>query len=117
MLLETKQDTRGVLYEAFSVEAGQVFVVIINPGFTRGNHYHKRKTEKFIVVSGSATISLRNRKNNACKSYRVTAGRPKLVTVYPWTVHNVMSKLGCVLLCWASEKLNDNDTDTYSEEV
>jgi len=117
MPLDIKQDDRGMLYEAFPSDGGQIFVITINPGFTRGNHYHKRKVEKFIVVSGSATIACRNRGTGAYKSCRLLGERPEAVTVTPNITHSITSKEGCVLICWVSEKLNSEDPDTYPEEV
>ena len=31
---------------------GQTFISLTRPGVTRGNHYHRRKVERFLVVAG-----------------------------------------------------------------
>lgn len=115
--LDVITDTRGSLYEAFPVNKGQVFVININPGETRGNHYHLRKTEKFIVVSGSAEIVIRDWESGKTRKIRVDASKPTAVTVSPPNPHRITSEEGCSIVCWVSEKFNKDDTDTYPEVV
>ena len=47
--LESRADLRGSLAEFIKQEHfGQIFVSRTKPGYTRGNHYHHTKTEKFL---------------------------------------------------------------------
>ena len=118
--LEIKQDERGGLMEVFKFpNDGQVFYSTTKPGFIRGNHYHKRKIEKFCVIEGSALIRLRNRETNEIKEYSVSGGKPELVEMtLNWT-HNIKN-VGdgeMKLLVWVNEVFNINDHDTFAEEV
>ena len=115
--LEIYQDHRGSLYEAFELDEGQVFIITIKPGKIRGNHYHLRKTEQFLVVFGDAEIACRDRETGEVTRYQVEAQDPQTITVTPGNTHNISSKDGCMLVCWVSEKLDEADPDTYAEEV
>ncbi len=51
--VEMKLDERGFLFELIkSSYAGQIFVSETRPGYTRGNHYHETKVEKFCLIKG-----------------------------------------------------------------
>jgi len=117
---EIKSDERGNLVEVFKFPGtGQIFYSTTNPGFTRGNHYHNRKIEKFCVIEGSALIRLRNRKTNEIKEYSVSGDRPEIVEMtLNWT-HNIknVGENEMKLLVWINEVFNPEDPDTFAEEV
>lgn len=117
--LDVIQDERGLLYEAFRLGSdGQVFIITIKPGHTRGNHYHTRKIEKFLVIFGSAEMAIRDRKTNETKWFILRAEEPVTVTVTPNNTHSISaSEEGCMLVCWVSEQFDEEDNDTYPEEV
>ena len=53
-------DNRGCLIETVKAHSGgQCFVSTTKPGITRGNHYHRRKVERFFVLQGKAKVQLR----------------------------------------------------------
>ena len=54
-------DQRGGLVETVKAAGGQaqVFYSTTKPGFTRGQHWHRRKVERFMVLRGQAEIRLR----------------------------------------------------------
>ena len=59
--LDKKTDQRGSLAEFLkSSSMGQIFVSRTKPGITRGDHYHHTKTEKFLVLQGTAVIRFRS---------------------------------------------------------
>jgi UDP-2-acetamido-2,6-beta-L-arabino-hexul-4-ose reductase len=59
--LEKRSDQRGSLAEFLkSPSMGQIFVSRTKPGITRGDHYHHTKTEKFLVLQGTAVIRFRH---------------------------------------------------------
>ena len=53
-------DERGVLRKYETRGSGQFSFFTAKPGVTRGGHYHHTKTEKFLVVSGSARFRFRH---------------------------------------------------------
>lgn len=107
--LELKVDNRGGLVEAFKLpNDGQVFYVKINPGQTRGDHYHVRKTERFLVISGTAEMTINN------TTVSLDGDNPTLITVFPPNNHKIYSKDGCTVLVWVDEIFNEKDSDTYT---
>jgi UDP-2-acetamido-2,6-beta-L-arabino-hexul-4-ose reductase len=116
--LDIKMDRRGSLVEAYKLpNDGQVFYVIAEPGETRGNHYHKRKIEHFLVIHGSAVIQVRNRITNDVMNVEVSGGKPMRVSIYPNHTHNISSKEGCIFLVWCDEQFDESDPDTFAEEI
>lgn len=117
--LESKVDRRGTLVEAFKLPAdGQVFYVIAEPGETRGNHYHLRKTEHFLVIYGSAEIQARDRSTDNVMKLVASGGDPIVATILPNTTHNITATHdGCIFMVWCDEIFNDEDADTYPEEI
>lgn len=116
--LEGKTDDRGMLVEAFTHAGGQVHYIIINPDECRGNHYHTRKNEEFIVVAGSATITVKNRETGDIVNLESNASKPIKALVYPNYTHRIVAGSdGAVVISWNSEVFDPEDTDTYPEEI
>ena len=118
--LQIKEDPRGKLIEAFKIPGtGQVFYSTTNPGFTRGNHYHHRKVERFLVIQGTGKISMRHRETGEVKEFIVKGDAPEVIDmIVPWT-HNIQN-IGndeMVMLVWVNEVFDPKDPDTYPEEV
>ncbi len=58
--LKMNVDTRGSFTEFIKTpERGQVSINISKPNITKGNHWHRTKNEKFLVVSGRGVIRFR----------------------------------------------------------
>lgn len=116
---EVKKDRRGSLVEAFKFpNDGQVFYVIANPNESRGNHYHERKTEHFLVMYGSAVITVKNRDTNDMMRVEVSGYKPMEVTVAPNHTHSITATAeGAIFLVWCDEIFNKDDPDTYPEEI
>lgn len=117
--LEAKSDHRGTLVEAFKLpDDGQVFYVIAKPNETRGNHYHLRKTETFVVIYGSAEIQVKDRDTGTVMKAELGGQNPMSVTVTPNNTHCITANdEGCVFLVWCSEQFDGEDPDTFPEEL
>jgi UDP-2-acetamido-2,6-beta-L-arabino-hexul-4-ose reductase len=117
--LEVKHDITGSLVEAYRLKTdGQIFYVVIKPNETRGNHYHKRKTEQFLVIYGSAEIVSKDRVSGNVMKAEVNGNRPMCVTIPPNNTHAITATdEGCILLVWVDELYNKDDPDTIREEV
>ena len=119
-LITINEDERGKYIEVFKIPGvGQISYATSRPGAVRGNHYHKRKKEKFCVIEGEAKIRLRNRENNEAKEYLISGDEPEVIDVpINWT-HNVQNigKDELKLLIWANEIFNPDDRDTYAEPI
>lgn len=115
--LDIKKDERGKLIEIFKMpDCGQVYYLTVEPGFTRGNHYHKRKKEKFCVIEGEAKITIR--KDDDIKEFSVSGSNPEVIDIPEKWIHNIknISNKEVKMLAWISEVFNPNDPDTYYEK-
>lgn len=120
MEIKVNEDQRGKYVEVFKIPGcGQVSYATSKPEAIRGNHYHKRKKEIICVIDGEAIIRIRNRENNEIKEYQVS-GRNLQAFEMPigWT-HSIKNtgKEELKLLIWANEIFNQDEPDTYAEEV
>ena len=117
--LEVKSDSRGSLVEAFKFPTdGQLFYVIVKPHESRGNHYHTHKTEHFLVIWGSAIITVKNRETGDVMKVETSGNKPIDVTITPDHTHNIVATdEGCILLVWVSERFDEADPDTFAEEL
>lgn len=118
--LDTKSDERGWLAEFIkSKEFGQIFVSSTKPGFTRGNHWHHTKIEKFLVVSGEGIIKLRQLESNDIISYKVSGESLEVVDMPAGYIHSIAnsSKKDMITIFWTDELFNSNKPDTNFQEV
>ena len=85
-------DARGWVIEPLSevLLAGQrnVHVALTEPGAVRGNHYHERTTEVFVVM-GPALV--RVREDGALRDIRVPEGQALRLTVPPSVAHAIQN--------------------------
>ena len=116
--LIANEDRRGTLVEAFKMpHDGQVFYVMAEAGETRGNHYHLRKTEHFVVVFGVAEIQSKDRETGNIMKVELSGDSPMVVTIPPNSTHNFYSEKGAIFLVWCDEQFDPDDPDTYPEEI
>lgn len=118
--LEIHEDSRGRLSEFLkSKYFGQIFISTTKPGITRGNHWHHTKTEKFLVIKGSAIISLRKIDSSILTTYAVSDQKFEVIDIPPGYTHRItnVGTEDLITLFWASEIFDPNHPDTYSEEV
>ena len=125
--LRPHADGRGSFTEVLRTpERGQVSVNVSRPGVTKGNHWHMTKWEKFLVVSGVASIRLRKVGSDTDGSpfpvteYVVRGERPQVVEMIPGYTHNITNLSDTqelVTLMWASEPFDPESPDTFHEEV
>ena len=59
----------------------------LNPGhgYFRGGHFHKKKSEKFYIVSGKARLSLADVEDGESSTIELIPGQR--VTIYPMCAH------------------------------
>lgn len=118
--LRLNSDARGELFEAVKADqGGQTFMSTTHPGITRGNHYHLRKVERFLVVGGEAEIRLRRLFSDEIVSFRVSGGQPAFVDMPTFHTHSI-TNIGSgdlQTLFWTNEIFDPSDADTYAEAV
>ena len=118
--LEKKSDQRGYLVESVKEKTGgQLFYSVTRPGITRGNHFHTRKIERFVVIQGKGLIRLRKIGSKNFVEYKVSGDNPVFIDMPIWYTHNI-TNIGnddMITLFWSNEIFDPNDADTYYEEV
>lgn len=125
--LKSNVDARGSFTEFLRTpERGQVSVNVSKPGITKGNHWHMSKWEKFLVVSGTASIKLRKVGEEAegnpypVDEYVVRGEDMRVVEMIPGYTHsitNLSDTDDLVTVMWANEPFDPENPDTYYEEV
>lgn len=118
--LTLHSDARGSLFEVVkSNSGGQVFMSTTHPGITRGNHFHTRKVERFLVASGAADIRLRKLFCDEVTSFQVRGDTPCYVDIPTFHTHHIINtgQSELVTLFWANEIFDPEDPDTFHELV
>ncbi|WP_330476577.1 polysaccharide biosynthesis C-terminal domain-containing protein [Terrabacter sp. C0L_2] len=119
--LTAHADDRGRLVETVRSHGGQgqTFVSTTRPGVTRGEHFHLRKIERFVVLSGRATIGLRKVLGTDVVRFDVSGELPVIVDMPTMWAHNITNTGDeeLVTLFWTNELFDPSDPDTYRELV
>ncbi len=115
------EDPRGSLVEAVRAHGseGQTFVSTTVPGVTRGQHYHLRKVERFVVVGGRARISLRKVLSDEVIHFEVDGRAPVIVDMPTLWAHSITNtgEGELTTVFWTNELFDPEDPDTYREDV
>lgn len=125
--LKPNVDARGSFTEFLRTpERGQVSVNVSKPVIAKGNHWHMSKWEKFLVVSGTASIKLRKVGEDTegnpypVDEYVVRGEDMRVVEMIPGYTHsitNLSDTDDLVTVMWANEPFDPDNPDTYYEEV
>lgn len=108
--VETTQSLGGGSQSSFSTT---------EPGVTRGNHFHLRKVERFVVVRGRACIAIRPVWGGPVASFEVSGDQPAIVDMPTLHTHNITNVGDEVLytVFWVNEIYDAADPDTFREAV
>lgn len=119
--LVPRADDRGRLVETVRAHgsAGQTFVSTTKPGIVRGEHFHLRKIERFVVIGGQARISLRRMFSDRVIDFDVDGGNPVAIDMPTMWVHNIQNTADedLVTQFWTNELFDPDHPDTYPEPV
>jgi UDP-2-acetamido-2,6-beta-L-arabino-hexul-4-ose reductase len=113
-------DSRGWLFEAVrTLHGGQCFMSSTQEGITRGNHFHFRKFERFLVVAGNAKIRIRKLYSGKVDEFSVSGVAPRFVDMPTLHTHSIENtgKGELLTLFWANEIFDCDNPDTYHEKV
>jgi len=115
-----RSDDRGWLVETVKAgSGGQCFVSSTHPGIIRGNHYHRRKVERFFVLKGQAEIKLRKLFTEEVTCYHLNGMQPSFIDIPTLHTHSIKN-IGddeLITLFWADEFFDPDNPDTFYEEV
>ncbi len=118
---QLRADNRGYLFECVRSRGGQghVFLSTSHPEVTRGEHFHLRKVERFVVVEGQAEIRLRRLFDDAVVRFAVSGDEPAMVDMPTMWAHSITNTGNAELmtLFWANEILDPSHPDTFAEPV
>lgn len=113
-------DQRGTLVEAIREgSGGQIHYSTTHPGFVRGQHYHFRKVERFIVLSGEAEVAVRRVCGGEVHRFRLSGDEPAFLDMPTMHVHNLRN-VGTgelVAMFWTNDLYDPAAPDTYAEPV
>ena len=113
-------DNKGAFVELIRLGVGgQVSFSTTIPGITRGNHFHTRKIERFSVIKGKALIQLRKIGSPEVLNFYLDGIEPAYVDMPIWYTHNIKNVGDDILFTsfWINEFFDQNDSDTFFEEV
>jgi UDP-2-acetamido-2,6-beta-L-arabino-hexul-4-ose reductase len=113
-------DARGVFVEMLKTpDAGQFSYFTAHPGVTRGGHYHHSKTEKFLVIRGTARYGFRHIDTGATHEIVVKGGEGRIVETVPGWTHDI-TNIGdeeMIVMLWANEIFDRARPDTVAMKV
>ncbi len=118
--LDLRSDARGELYEAVkSAGGGQTFLSTTRPGVTRGNHFHYKKIERFLVVSGRAVIKIRKLFSERVESFEVAGSEPVYIDMPTLHTHSItnVGDSDLITLFWSDSIFDPANPDTVREQV
>jgi UDP-2-acetamido-2,6-beta-L-arabino-hexul-4-ose reductase len=118
--LKKNTDQRGIFIETIKTSLGGQFSFSTTlPGVTRGNHFHTRKIERFIVIKGKAVIELRRTGTIETLRFELDGEQPSFVDMPIWYTHNItnVGDQELITLFWINELFNPDEPDTYFETV
>ena len=113
-------DPRGVFVEMLKTpDCGQFSYFTAPPGVTRGEHYHHSKTEKFLVIKGTAHFGFRHITTGERYELITKGGEARIVETVPGWTHNI-TNIGddeMIVMLWANEIFDPKKPDTYAMKV
>jgi UDP-2-acetamido-2,6-beta-L-arabino-hexul-4-ose reductase len=118
--LTNHEDDRGAFVEIVRLGiGGQVSFSTTHPSIVRGNHFHKRKIERFAVIKGKALIQLRKYNEDEIIEFYLDGDDPSFVDMPVWFTHNIknIGEETLYTIFWINEAYNPETPDTYFEQV
>ena len=113
-------DARGVFVEMLKTpDCGQFSYFTSHPGVTRGEHYHHTKTEKFMVLKGTAHFGFRHVVTGEFHELVTRGGEGRIVETVPGWTHNI-TNIGddeMIVMLWANEIFDRAKPDTVGRKV
>ena len=114
-------DERGAFHEIVRTTggAGQTSFSTTVPGVVRGQHFHRRKVERFCVVGGDAVIRLRRVLTDDVLEIPVSGDHPVAVDIPTLWAHSLVAvgDRPVQTLFWVDEPFDPTTPDTFQEDV
>ena len=120
VILQKYEDSRGNFVELMHHRSsGKFSFSTTKSGITRGNHFHRRKVERFMILAGEALIQLRRMDENQIYEFQLKGENPAYVDMPIWYTHNITNtgQENLITAFWCNEIFNPDDPDTFFLEV
>ena len=118
--VKINDDLRGRFVEVLKTQdSGQFSYFTVLPNIIRGEHYHHSKTEKFLVIKGSACFKFLHLDTKETYELIVNGDKPEIVESIPGWAHNIKN-IGndeMVVMLWANENFDRTNADTFSYQI
>lgn len=114
------EDQRGAFVEMLKTEtSGQFSYFTAHPGITRGGHYHHTKTEKFLVIQGTAKFKFKQVQSGEYHELTTSGGEGRIVETVPGWTHDVtnVGSEELIVMLWANEMFDREAPDTYARPI
>lgn len=97
----------------------QIHVASIKPGRLRGNHYHSKRIEWMLIITGRVELCLQdvNTKEKIC--FKLSEKEPKVITVFPFISHKIknIGKKTAYLISAQNDIYNRRNPDAFPFEI
>ncbi|MDR0848359.1 MAG: NAD-dependent epimerase/dehydratase family protein [Propionibacteriaceae bacterium] len=114
-------DARGSFFEILRARGGssQASFSTTEPGVTRGDHFHRRKVERFVVLAGEAHMRLRKVLTSEVLDLEALGQTPVAVDMPTGWTHNITNTGSEVLYTafWTDDLYDPDRPDTVMEKV
>lgn len=113
-------DPRGEFVEMLKTpDCGQFSYFTAHPGIARGEHYHHTKTEKFLVIRGTARFGFRQIESGETCELTTRGGEARIVESIPGWAHNIVNVGNdeLIVMLWANEIFDRARPDTIAMKV
>jgi len=118
--LHKNVDVRGKFVEVLKSSIfGQVSYLTINVKQERGGHFHHTKTEKFLVLKGSALFRFKNLITNEFIEIKILASDTRMVESIPGWAHDIVNNGNeeVIIMVWSNEIYDPQNPDTIEHGV
>jgi quercetin dioxygenase-like cupin family protein len=89
----------------------QVGIFSINPGQTRGDHYHRELFETFVVIEGECVVTSSLGHSGSLTTKKLAEGDS--IVFIPLVQHKFYSEKGCKILALANKEFDTKNPDVY----
>ncbi|MGE5558995.1 MAG: WxcM-like domain-containing protein [Bacillota bacterium] len=119
-------DARGILKKIITesrlpkdTHIEEVYLLYTNQGAVRGNHYHEKALEYFTVVSGTASIVLKDLETGVTEKVEITSGDNAVLKVPVRTIHSFKNEAEepLIMLAISTREYDELDNDTYPMRI
>jgi dTDP-4-dehydrorhamnose 3,5-epimerase-like enzyme len=120
-----KSDSRGQLWKLLNgtepnapAGFGEIYMVTVQAGYSRGGHYHPRANEWFTILRGQARAVLTDPISREERQLELRAGDPSMLFV-PAGVAHIFTNTGddgmeLWILAYSDQTYDPDDTIAYS---